>query len=42
MLRYINRTDLVSKPPLTHIVVVLESLHCIVVDDDVGVKEIVL
>jgi hypothetical protein len=23
-------------------VVVLESLHCIVVDDDVGVKEIIL
>jgi len=41
MLRYMNITDLASKPHLIHILVVLESLHCIVVDDNVGVEEIV-
>jgi hypothetical protein len=37
-LRHVNGTDLASKPPL--ILVGLEFLHCIVVGDNVGVKEI--
>ena len=41
MLRYMNRTDLASKPPLTHILIALGYLHCIVVDDEVGVEEVV-
>ena len=41
MLRYMNRTDLALKPPLTHILVALESLRCIGVDDKVGVEEII-
>ena len=41
MLRHVNGTDLASEPPLTHILVGLESLHCVVVGDNVGVEEII-
>lgn len=41
MLRHVNGTDLALKPPLTRIIVGLESLHCIVGGGNVGVEEIV-
>lgn len=43
MLKYVNKTDLrlALKPALTHILVILEPLCCIVVAVNVGGKEVI-